>query len=211
MHEDLLRFHFKQKYCSFDFETSNLSISSETPWQLGFCLAEGKQIKREVERKIYWPNYNVAPEIAMLNHFDKHQYEREAKDPKEVLDEFETYLYDPNYLIVGMNSISFDAFIHNNWRKKLGRKTDYSWMSRHIDILATFRAIMAGAKTPPKDDLLAWQYTFLNNRDKKVKASLSAQLKHFSIPFDDSLRHEALEDVRLTFQVFWKHLYELEL
>lgn len=211
MTENLLRFNFKQKYLVWDLESSNLAISSEIPWQIGYILADGKQIKKEFERKIFWPNYDVAPEIAMLNHFDKHQYEREAKDPKEVLDEFESYLYDPSYLIVGMNSISFDGFIHNNWRKKLGRKTDYSWMDRHIDILATFRAIMAGAKTPPKDDLLAWQYTFLNNRDKKVKASLAAQLEHFSIPFNDEARHNALEDVRLTFQVFWKHLYELEL
>lgn len=211
MNDQLLRFNFKQKYCVFDFESRNLAISSEVPWQLGFCLAEGKQIKKEFERKIFWPNYDVAPEIAMLNHFDRHTYDKEARDPTDVLDEFETYLYDPNYLIVGMNSISFDAFIHNNWRKKLGRKTDYSWMDRHIDILATFRAIMAGAKTPPKDDLLAWQYTFLNNRDKKVKASLSAQLKHFGLEYSAENHHDAVWDVKATFQVFWKHLYELDL
>ena len=211
MIESLLRFNFRQKYLTLDTETNSLALNGTVPWQAGYILAEGKQIKKEIERKIYWPDYEISDQVAMLNHFDRQTYNDEARDPEKVLDELEAYLYDSNYLIITMNGLGYDCFIINNWRKKLGRKTDYSWMDRHIDILATFRAIMAGAKTPPKDDLLAWQYTFLNNRDKKVKASLSAQLKHFSIPFDDSLRHEALEDVRLTFQVFWKHLYELEL
>jgi hypothetical protein len=120
-------------------------------------------------------------------------------------------VYDPEYLVISMNGLGFDCFLHNNWRKALGRKTDYSWMSRHIDILATFRAIMAGAKNPPKDDLLAWQYTFLHNRDKKVRASLSAQMKHFGLHYDTALSHDALVDVRYTFEVFWKHLYELDI
>lgn len=211
MTDQLLRFNFKQKYCVFDFETANLNLVSGQPWQLGYILAEGKFIKKEIERKIFWPDYEVKPEIAAMNHFDLFQYEEEARDPVEVLDEFESYLYDPEYLIVGMNSINFDGFIHNNWRKALGRKTDYSWMSRHVDILPTFRAIMAGAKNPPKDDLLAWQYTFLHNRDKKVKASLSAQMKHFGLHYDTALSHNALVDVRYTFEVFWKHLYELDI
>ena len=211
MTDQLLRFNFRQKYLTFDFESRNLAISNETPWQIGYILAEGKFVKKEIERKIFWPDYEVKPEIAAMNHFDRFQYEKEARDPVEVLDEFESYLYDPEYLVISMNGLGFDCFLHNNWRKALGRKTDYSWMSRHIDILATFRAIMAGAKNPPKDDLLAWQYTFLHNRDKKVRASLSAQMKHFGLHYDTTLSHNALVDVRYTFEVFWKHLYELDI
>lgn len=211
MNDQLLRFNFRQKYITFDFETRNLAISNETPWQLGYILAEGKIVKKEIERKIFWPDYDVKPEIAAMNHFDRQTYENEARDPVEVLDEFESYLYNPEYLVVSMNGFGFDCYIHNNWRKTLGRKTDYSWMNRHIDILATFRAIMAGSKTPPKDDLLAWQYNFLHNRDKKVKASLSAQMKHFNLAYDASAHHNAIVDVRYTFEVFWKHLYELDI
>lgn len=211
MNDSLLRHNFKQKYCVFDFETSNLALVSEKPWQLGYILAEGKIVKKEIERKIFWPNYDVKPEIAAMNHFDRFQYEKEARDPVEVLDEFESYLYNPEYLVVSMNGFGFDCYIHNNWRKALGRKTDYSWMNRHIDILATFRAIMAGSKTPPKDDLLVWQYNFLHNRDKKVKASLSAQMKHFNLAYNASAHHNAIVDVRYTFEVFWKHLYELDI
>lgn len=211
MNDSLLRHNFKQKYCVFDFETSNLALVSEKPWQLGYILAEGKIVKKEIERKIFWPNYDIKPEIATMNHFDRQTYESEARDPVGVLDEFESYLYNPEYLVVSMNGFGFDCYIHNNWRKALGRKTDYSWMNRHIDILATFRAIMAGSKTPPKDDLLAWQYSWINHRDRKIKASLSSQLKHYNINFDESKKHEAGYDVEMTFEVFKRQLFELDI
>lgn len=208
---DLLRFKFDQKFIVLDFETSNLSLCSELPWQLGYVTAKGKYITNKFERKILWDGYSVAPEIAAMNHFDENQYLREARDPAKVLDEFESYLYDPSYMSISMNGLGFDYAIHNNWRKALGRKTDYSWLDRHWDILAVFRAIQSGAKNPPKDDFLAWQYSWINHRDRKIKASLASQLKHYNIPFNDQSRHDALVDVGLTFEVFKKQLFELDI
>lgn len=211
MQENLLRYNFSQKYLLFDVETANLSLTRGLPWQLAFSTAKGKYIINEFERKIWWENYEIKPEIAAMNHFYRPQYEKEARDPLEVLEEFDSYLYDPEYIVVTMNGMGFDGHIHNNWRKILGLKTDYSWMDRHIDILATFRAIQAGAKNPPRDDLLAWQYCWLNHRDRKVKASLSAQLKHYGIPFEEAKKHSANYDVGMTFEVFKKQLFELEI
>lgn len=211
MQENLLRYNFSQKYLLFDVETANLSLTRGLPWQLAFSTAKGKHIINEFERKIWWENYEIKPEIAAMNHFCRPQYEKEARDPLEVLEEFDSYLYDPEYIVVTMNGMGFDGYIHNNWRKILGRKTDYSWMDRHIDILATFRAIQAGAKSPPREDMLAWQYSWLNHRDRKVKASLSAQLKHYGIPFDESKKHSAHYDVEMTFEVFKKQIFELEI
>ena len=208
---DLLRFKFDQKFVVFDGETSNLALTSEKPWQFAWLTAKGKYITNKFERKILWPNYSVAPEIAAMNHFNESQYLREARDPAEVLDEFESYLYDPSYMSISMNGIGFDCHIHNNWRKALGRKTDYSWLDRHWDILAVFRAIQSGAKNPPNDDFLAWQYSWINHRDRKIKASLASQLKHYNIPFNDQSRHDALVDVELTFEVFKKQLFELDI
>ncbi len=208
---DLLRFKFDQNYLIFDFESRNLALTTEVGWQIGYIVAKGKNIIRRVERKIRWPNYRVAPEIAAMNHFNEGQYLREARDPAEVLDEFESYLYDPSFISVSMNGLGFDYAIHNNWRKALGRKTDYSWVDRHWDILATYRAIQSGAKNPPKDDFLAWQYSWINHRDRKIKASLASQLKHYGISFDDQARHSALYDVELTFEVFKRQLFELDI
>lgn len=211
MVENLLRYNFSQKYLVFDVESNALNLCSTLPWQIGWLTAKGKNITNEFERKIWWENFEIEDNIAMLNHFDRHTYEKEARDPVEVLDEFEGYLYDPDYLVVTMNGMGFDCYVHNTWRKKLGRKTDYSWMNRHIDILATFRAIQAGAKNPPRDDLLAWQYTWLHHRDKKVRASLSAQMKHYGLEYSSDSHHDATWDVRSTFEVFKKQLFELEI
>jgi DNA polymerase III epsilon subunit-like protein len=208
---DLLRFKFDQKFVVFDGETSNLALTSEKPWQFAWLTAKGKFITNKFERKIKWPNYSVAPEIAAMNHFDENQYLREARDPVEVLDELESVLYDPSYMSVSMNGLGFDCYIINNWRKALGRKTDYSWLDRHWDILAVFRAIQSGAKSPPKDDFLAWQYSWINHRDRKIKASLSSQLKHYGVPFKEEDRHGALYDVELTFEVFKRQIFELDI
>ena len=81
MTEQLLRFNFKQKYLIWDTETANLSLTTGLPWQLGYILAEGKIVKKEIERKIFWPNYEVKPEIAVMNHFDRQTYDNEARDP----------------------------------------------------------------------------------------------------------------------------------
>lgn len=211
MNDSLLRFNTRQKYITFDVETANLSLGSGLPWQIGYITHQGKKQTGEFERKIFWPDYQISEKIAALNHFDRYTYENEAREPLEVLEEFEAYLYDPEYLVVGMNSIGFDCHIHNNWRKALGKKTDYSWMNRHLDILPLYRAIHGGAKVADKDDLLCWQYRHLHNRDRKVKASLASQLKYFSIPFDDAERHNALVDVKLTFEVFQKIIWQLEI
>lgn len=211
MNEDLLRFKNKQKYLVWDLETSNLAISSGLPWQIGYVTAQGKNITGEFERKIWWPEYKMDDQVAMLNHFDRFQYEREARDPKEVLAEFEEYLYDPSYIIVTMNGLGFDQYIHNNWRLALGKKSDYSWNNRHIDIMPVFRAIQMECKRADKDDLFCWQMRYLNSRDRKIKTSLSAQLKHFGIPFDESKKHDAIYDVDLTFQVFQKIIWGIEI
>lgn len=211
MNDQLLRFNNRQKYVVFDCETNSLALNGTVPWQLGYTTHQGKKQTGEFERKIYWPDYQISEKIAALNHFDRYTYEKEARDPLEVLEEFETYLYDPEYLVVSMNGLGFDCHIHNNWRKALGKKTDYSWMNRHLDILPLYRAIHGGAKVADKDDLLCWQYRHLHNRDRKVKASLAAQIKYFGLEYDEGSHHNAVWDVKMTFEVFQKIIWQLEI
>lgn len=211
MIENLLRYNFNQKFIVADTETSNLAISSEVPWQLGFITCQGKFVKQEFERKIWWEGYDVKPEIAAMNHFCRPAYEQEARDPTEVLDEFESYLYDPEYIIIGQNFLNFDCFIHNNWRKKLGRKTDYSYINRVIDTKALSMAIQKGAKNPPKDDFMSWQISWLNHRERGIKTSQAAMLKHYNIPHNANDLHSAIVDVKMTFQIFLKQIQEVEI
>jgi len=211
MVENLLRYNFNQKFICADTETSNLAISSETPWQIGYVICQGKFVKQEFERKIWWKDYDVSPEIAAMNHFYRPQYEKEARDPTEVLDEFESYLYDPEYIIIGQNYLNFDCFIHNNWRKKLGRKTDYSYIKRVIDTKALSMAIQKGAKNPPKDDFMSWQVSWLNHRERGIKTSQAAMLKHYGIEHRAEDLHSAIFDVKMTFEIFKKQIQEIEI
>jgi len=72
---------------------------------------------------------------------------------------------------------------------------------------------MAIAKQIPvqKDNLISWQYRLLNHRDKTVKASQLALLKKYEIIFDERKLHDALYDVEMTYKIFKKQLFEIEL
>lgn len=211
MQENLLRYDFNKKYIVLDWETNGLNLLSTLPWQLGFIICQGKSVKQEFERKIWWPDYEMEPEIATLNHFYRPQYEKEARDPAEVLDEIESYLYNPEYLIIGQNLLGFDVFVHNTFRKKLGRKTDYSYISRVIDTKALSMAIQKGAKNPPRDDFTAWQATWLHHRERGIKTSQAHMLKHYGIEHRPESLHDALTDVKMTFEIFKKQIFELEI
>jgi len=211
MTENLLRFRWDQKYIVFDWESANLSLTSGLPWQLGAVICKGKNVIDRIERKLWWPNYEIKDEIAMLNHFNRAQYEREAISPVIVLDELESYLYNPEYLIIGQNVLGFDCYLHNTLRKTLGRKSDYSYINRVIDTKALSMAIQKGAKTAPKDDLLSWQYTWLNHRERGIKTSQGYMLKYYGIEHRAENLHNAIIDVEMTFEIFKKQIFQLEI
>jgi DNA polymerase III epsilon subunit-like protein len=211
MNEDLLRFNFNQKYIVFDWETNGLNLCKTLPWQLGFVTCKGKNITGKFERKIWWPDYEMSDEVAMLNHFYRPQYEKEARDPLEVLEEFDSYLYDPEYIIVGQNVLGFDVYVHNTYRLAMGKPSDYSYLDRVIDTKAISMAIAKGSKRPPKDDILAWQYTFLNHRERGIKTSQGHMLKHYNIPHQPELLHNSIYDVEMTFEILKRQLFEVEI
>ncbi len=211
MVENLLRFNWGQKYLLFDFETNGLNLTTTLPWQIGFITCQGKQLKQEFERKIWWPEYEIEPEVAILNHFYRPQYEKEARDPIEVLDEFESYLYDPEYIILGQNLLGFDVYVHNTYRKKVGRKSDYSYINRVIDTKALSMAIQKGAKSPPRNDFMSWQISWLNYRERGIKTTQASMLKHYNIPHDSSRLHEACYDCIMMFEIFKRQIQEIEI
>ena len=97
----------------------------------------------------------------------------------------------------------------NVWRKLIGLKSDYSFVNRIID---TRCLAMAIAKQIPvqHDNFMSWQYKLLNHRDKTVKASQLALLKQYGIEFDASKLHDALYDVEMTYKIFKKQIYDIE-
>lgn len=178
---------------------------------MGLLICQGKKILDKIERKIWWPDLNMSEGAAAINHFNYEEYKNQAQPADKMLDLFEAYLYDERYMNVGQNTLGFDCCIHNIWRRELGRKADFSYTERLYDTKACFAAIMKGAKNPPKDDFLAWQYTFLNLRERGLKTSLSHQMKHYNLAYDPNKHHDACVDVEYTFEVFKKQLFELDI
>jgi DNA polymerase III epsilon subunit-like protein len=210
MQTDLLRFDKQQKYVTFDFETEGLNLVHSKPWQIAWTVSQADKTLEKFDVYIKWDDLKVSDGAAKVTGFSYEHYERRATDPKEAYKLFHKYLYDPQYKLIGQNVLGFDVYILNIWRKLIGLKTDYSFVERIID---TRCLAMAIAKQIPiqRDDLISWQYRLLNHRDKKVKASQLSLLKKYEIPFNEKLLHDAIYDCEMTYRIFKKQLFEIEL
>jgi len=210
MQTDLLRFDKQQKYIIFDSETEGLNLVHSKPWQMAWIVAQGDKIIEKFDIYIKWDDLKVSEGAAKVTGFSQEYYERKAIDATEAFNKFAKYLYDPQYKLIGQNVLGFDVYMINIWRKLIGLKPDYSFIDRIID---TRCLAMAIAKQIPaqKDNLISWQYRLLNHRDRTVKASQLALLKKYEIAFDERKLHDALYDVEMTYKIFKKQLFEIEL
>lgn len=208
----MLRFNKDQKYICFDFETCHLNLldKSNKPWQLSYIIAKGNNIIKEVDNYIYWSDLKISEDAKVITHFDERKYHSLAADPKDILANFEEYIYDNDYIIVGQNLLGFDVYVHNIYRKLLGLKTDFSYINRIIDTNCIAKAIKKNLK-PQKEDFIYWQYRLENFREKGLKTSIKAQLKDYKIDFDENMLHNSLYDVQMNFKIFQKQLWQIEI
>ena len=144
----MLRYNKNQKYICFDFETCNLNLLSpdNKPWQLSYIIAEGNKVLKERDCYIYWPDLKLSEEARVITRFDDAKYSRLAKDPRAILEEFESYLYDEDYIIIGQNLLGFDVYIHGTYRKLLNIKPDFSYVGRIYDTNCIAKAIKKNAE-----------------------------------------------------------------
>jgi DNA polymerase III epsilon subunit-like protein len=217
MKDDLLRFNKQQKYIIFDTETEGLNLVHSKPWQIAWIVAQGDNILEKFDIYIKWEDLKVSEGAAKVTGFSNEYYKRNAIDATEAFNKFSKYLYDPQYKLIGQNVLGFDVYMINIWRKFIGLNPDYSFIDRIIDTRCLAMAI-AKQIPPPKYDpviaeksLISWQYRLLNHKDKSVKASQLALLKKYSIDFDEKKLHDALYDVEMTYKIFKKQLFEIEL
>jgi DNA polymerase III epsilon subunit-like protein len=207
---ELLRYCFEKKYVIFDVETNGLNLTETLPWQISWITAKGKFVTSEHDHLPYWEGYDMKPEIAAINHFNYSEYKSKGEDPLSVLQNLLSYILNPEYIVVGQNILGFDVYVLNTMMKKLGLKPDYSYIPRCLDTRAIQMAIGTGQKTLDRNDPLK-QYTFLNHRDKKIKASQGAMLKEYNIPHDPALLHGAIYDVKMTFEILKKQIQTIEI
>lgn len=222
--EDLLRYQFhKYKYIIWDLETENLNLFFNRPWEVGYAVAHGKKIVKRVNKRILWPDLDISPAAAQVCQFDLEEYKATAEDALEVLNEFEGYLYNDEYVSVFYNGINFDSDILQNWRRGVGKESDYSFMGRSLDVLALGRAYNGSFPLPKtKEEFYEWQHKMLNylsdpkTRRQRSKEIGSTTLQKLCAALDvqvdsDGFWHKGLYDVVATFRVLEQLLFKIEI
>jgi DNA polymerase III epsilon subunit-like protein len=209
----MLRYDKYQKYICFDFETCNLNLLdlNNKPWQLSYVIAHGNDIVKEVDNYIYWPDLKMSEDAKIITHFDERRYKSLARDPKPILEDFEEIIFDKGYLIVGQNLLGFDVYIHNIYRKLLGKNTDFSFVERIIDTNCIAKAIKKKLQPPKNTDLIYWQYKLNDFREKGLKTSIKSQLKEYDIEFDEDKLHNSMYDVSKNFEIFKKQIWRIDI
>ncbi len=208
--ENLLRYKYNQKFIVADVETEGLNLATTRAWQLSYAICNYKEIESINIRHLNWPNLLVSNEAAFVTRFNMHHHLSIAEDPKDVLLDFEKILYDPQYIIVGHNWLGFDCFVLNSMRKRIGLKSDWSYLSRVIDTHALSKAFQKGW-VPDKENLLSWQYKMINYREQGLKSSLGYMAKKFEIDYDEKQAHDAKYDTIINFNVLKKLIKEVEI
>lgn len=210
MQSNLLRFNKKQKYIVFDFETENLALCLARPFQLSWVVYENNQITQKEDHMLYWKDLNVSADAARITRFDYNLWKEKAKDPLQVLKNFENYLYNPEYLILGANLFGYDVYVHNTLRKILGLKSDFSYLDRVLDIQCIQKGIYMGLKSIP-ENRTAWQYQMYHYVKKGVKTSVKHLCGLYDIPYDENKAHDAMIDNLYCLEIFKKQILTIDI
>ena len=210
MTESLLRYKKNQKYIVFDTETEGLNLRYSRPWQLSFIEAVGPKVVKSHDLFIDFEDLSPSEGAAKITNFSWNTYNKKKRDKLEVLNFFDKFLYDPNYLIVGHNVLGYDIYIHNVLRLACGKPSDYSYIDRGIDTNCLSKAYRSGMKTVDGSRIL-WQYKWLNFFKRGLKTNQAAMLKEFGIEFDKNRLHDGMYDVEKNFELFNKLIYNIEI
>lgn len=194
----------------FDFETENLALCLARPFQLSWVVYENNQITQKEDHMLYWKDLNVSADAARITRFDYNLWKEKAKDPLQVLKNFENYLYNPEYLILGANLFGYDVYVHNTLRRILGLKSDFSYLNRVLDIQCIQKGIYMGLKTVP-ENRTAWQYQMYHYVKKDVKTSVKHLCGLYDIPYDENKAHDAMIDNLYCLEIFKKQILTIDI
>lgn len=208
--ENLLRYKIKDKIiCTSDTETEGLNLHFNRPWGIAWIVSRGDEIIEKHDRFLWWPDLKVSAGAAMITKFNYSEYKSKAEDPKKVFEELEPMLYGQNTINVMHNGISLDAYMIDSWRRRIGLKSDYSWMKRFLDTNCLAKAVKLNLT--PQYPIIPWQYKLDSFIRKGLKTNLTLLSKEYGLQVDENSFHGALFDSEVTRQIFMKILWQLEL
>ena len=214
--DKLLRFDNNQLYLTFDFETTNTNLALDNyVWQVGFLVSNLQGIIEKHSYFVYWDNIldKMSEGAAKRTGFNYEVYKKEAKPQAEILDIFERYLYDDRFIRYGHTVYNFDIFLHNQWRLRNGKKTDWSYLPLTLDTDAMARAWKRGVKSISRENWAESMFKYGNIIEKGMKTRLEYLGPEFNIKedIDYTHLHSALEDVKLNYYVFKQLIYKIDI
>lgn len=209
---DLLRYNKSQKYILYDYETENVNLlTNNKPWQVGWVEGVGDKIVDVVNEHIDWPDLDISEDAARITKFDRAKYDRLKKPARPILDRLQSYLDDPEYIILTHNGIGFDIYLHQLYRKKLGLPVDYKFLSRFLDTNSLSKAYKLGVKTINRKNGYAECLKYTNYIQKGLKTSLSTMAKELGVDYNESDLHDAEKDVIINWAVWNKLIWVIEI
>jgi DNA polymerase III alpha subunit (gram-positive type) len=214
LEKGLLKYKKNQKYIVADYETCNLNLCSldNKPWQVGYTIGSiNEGITKSQSIYIKWEDLKISKDAARITRFNEEEYKSNWKDPKQVLDYIESYLYNPEYRILFFNGLNFDIYIHNIWRKALGLKSDYGFLNRVIDVRALVVADKLGYNIDINEDLYFWQAKMMKFYKRGFKSNLTYSCKEYGIEVDENKTHEGQYDCELTMKLFFELVKKFDL
>ena len=102
---------YDQKYIVFDTETEGLNLHSSRPWQIAWIVCQGYKVLETHNRFLSFNDLNIPDVVKKLTGFSWDVYNKKKESPKKVLEDFESYIYDPQYKIIGQNLLGFDVYM----------------------------------------------------------------------------------------------------
>ena len=205
---DFLRFSNKN-LLFVDMETSNLNIlNGNLPFQVCWMVADRYKILEAHSHYIKWPNYYISKGAARITQFNPSWVEN-GDDPELVLNSFQSYIEDESYIIVGHN-IFFDIYVWQLWRREFGLKPNWEPLSRVVDTNLLARAYKEGWK-PDRENLKAWNYKVLAGHRKGIKTNLTLMANELNVPIDETKMHNAIEDLKINYEVYKKLINLIEI
>lgn len=211
--DNLLRFNKEQRYLIADCETCHLNLVDESnlPWQWAWVDCTLDNVIGRENIYVKWPNLKVSKQAAFITGFSPEKIERLGQDPALALEKLDAVIYDPKYRIIIHNGLNFDLYIQNIHRNILGKPTDFSYVDRVIDTSALSKSLTLGIKPQKGEDLLAFQYRFINYVEKGLKSSIQFLCQQYDIPYDAFGAHDAAWDTETLRKLWLKMVYQLEI
>lgn len=206
---DLLRFS-ERKILLLDFESQRLTLLDDNlPFQCSFIIADKYKILETHNYYLKWPGFKMSREAAIITKFQQSWVDN-GDDPEFVLNAFESYLNDEQYIIVGHNIMFFDMYLHQLWRRVLGRKPDTSYIKRMVDTNLLARAYKMGWK-PDRDDIVPWFHKVYATPVKGCKTNLLSISKELGVNVIEQNLHEASYDLKINLEVYRKLINLVEI